>query len=136
MARKKEEKNDAVSFWLLASLVVAATVGAMIWMSRNDDDARRTTEQANEADQEVLEVLPLIPKGKIASASWHKKNGAVEEEDIEDTGKSMLDDMEDMDVFNDSERKNKAAESLRKTIDRIHGLGVYVAPANAEDDDK
>ena len=135
MARKKEEKNDAVSFWLLASLVVAATVGAMIWMGRNDD-AKRTTEQANEADQEVLEVLPLIPQGKIASASWNKKNGAVEEEDIEDTGKSMLDDMEDLDVFNDSERKNKAAESLRKTIDRIHGLGVYVAPAEAEEDDK
>ena len=134
MARKKEEKNDAVGFWLLASLVVAATVGAMIWMGRNDD-AKRTTEQANEADQEVLEVQPLIPKGKIASASWHKKNAAVEEEDTE-TGKSMLDDMEDMDVFNDSERKNKAAESLRKTIDRIHGLGVYVAPAEAEEDDK
>ena len=133
MARKKEEKNDAVGFWLLASLVVAATVGAMIWMGRNDD-AKRTTEQANEADQEVLEVQPLIPKGKIASASWHK-NAAVEEEDT-DTGKSMLDDMDDMDPFKDNERKTKAAESLRKTIDRIHGLGVYVAPAEAEEDDK
>ena len=98
MARKKEEKNDAVGFWLLASLVVAATVGAMIWMGR-DDDAKRTTEQANEADQEVLEVLPLIPQGKIASASWHK-NAAVEEEDT-DTGKSMLDDMDDMDGWTD-----------------------------------
>lgn len=132
MARKKEEKNDAVGFWLLATLVVAMTVGAMVWVGGNDD-TRLETEKANAADQEVLEVQPLIPNGKITSASWRKNNAAVEEEDA-DTGKSMLDS--DMDPFKDNERKNKAAESLRKTIDRIHGLGVYVAPAGAEEDDE
>lgn len=138
MARKKEEKNDAAGFWLLATLVVAMTVGAMVWVGGNDD-TRLETEKANAADQEVLEVQPLIPNGKITSASWRKNSAAVEEEDA-DTGKSTLDsDMdpfEDMDPFKDNERKNKAAESLRKTIDRIHGLGVYVAPAGAEEDDE
>ena len=130
MARKKEEKSDAKGFWLLAMLVVVATVGAMVWVGSKDDaDAKRETQKADEADQEVLEVQPLIPNGKITSASWRRRVAAVEEEKDD----SMLDGV--IDPFGDHERKAKAEENLRKTIDRIHGLGVYVAPAK-EDDDK
>ena len=135
MARKKEEEKDARGFWLLATLVVAATVGAMVWVGGKDDDANRATEKADaEADQEVLEVQPLIPSGKITSASWRGKAAAVEEDEVEPE-KSMLDG--ELDPFGDRERKAKAKaeENLKKTIDKIHGLGVYVAPAK-EDDDK
>ena len=128
-ASKKKESSGVVGFLMGATLIVALTTGAMVWFCGNKV-AKRATQMAVEANQKVLEVQPLIPKGKIASASWRGKDAVVGEPDI-DTGESMLDSE---DPFEDREKKNKAAESLRKAIDRIHGLAVYVAPAKEDDD--
>ena len=131
MARKKDEQQNGTSFWFVAALIVAVTVGTMVWIGSDDGD-KAAAPQTNQADEEVLEVQPLVPKGKIASASWREKNAAAGDTEDLGTGESMLDD--NMDPFADPEKSSKAEESLKKTIDRIHGLGVYVAPA--EDDDE
>ena len=128
MARKKQQKKDAVNFWFLATLVVTVTVGAMAWIGSKDE--KQASEQVQQADDEVLEVQPLIPTGKITDASWNVKK-ATGVDDV-DTGKSMLDG--NLDPFQDEELARKKADSLRKTIDKIHGLGVYVAPAKEDDD--
>jgi hypothetical protein len=129
MAKKKSERSDLLSFWIPAAVIVAVTIGGIVWMESNKG-AAHPADRAIEAEKKALEVQPLIPKGKIVAASWRERAADVGEEEI-DFGESMLDSMtfEDMDPIEAAERKNKAAESLKKTVDRIHGLAVHVAPA-------
>ena len=135
---KEVNPREKAQFWLLAAFVVVLTAGVMVFISRNSDDSDQpkgaNALKALEHDDEVLEVQPLIPTGRIVTASWREGGTQAPRADAEVVDDSLLDGAK-LDPFGeDSELARKKQESLRKTIDRIHGLGVYVAPA--DDDDK
>jgi len=135
---KEVNPREKAQFWLLAAFVVVLTAGVMVFISRNSGDSDQpkgaNALKALERDDEVLEVQPLIPTGRIVAASWREGGTQAPRADAEVMDDSLLDGAK-MDPFGeDSELARKKKESLRKTIDRIHGLGVYVAPA--DDDDK
>ena len=83
MATEKVTSQDKQRFFMFAGLVVVATIGLMFLMSGGDDKADTQKENAakRKSDEEVLEVQPLIPKGRIVSASW--RNGSAPRADHE-----------------------------------------------------
>ena len=135
---KEVTSREKAQFWLLATFVVVLTAGVMVFISRSSDDSDQpkgaNAQRAAEQDEEVLEVQPLIPRGRIVAASWREGGTQAPRADAAVVDSSVLDGAK-LDPFGESgEMARKKKESLRRTIDRIHGLGVYVAPA--DDDDK
>jgi len=138
MAKQKESEGMTRTV-LLAGLVIAATVGAMVMLSGDDKKAGTGASDNNgaaatETEDEVLRVSPVIVRDKIASASWRDRDTLEAEGDTSGSG-SMLDT--EMDTFGeDAAHDAKLRKSLAETVDEIHGLGVYVAPADDEDEKK
>ena len=134
---KEVNSREKAQFWLLATFVVVLTAGVMVFISRNSGDSDKpigaNAQKAADRDDEVLEVQPLIPKGRIVAASWREGGTQAPRADAEIVNDSLLDGAK-LDPFGEeSEMARKKRESLRRTIDQIHGLGVYVAPADKND---
>lgn len=136
MAAEQVTSEDKKRFYMRAGLVVVATIVLMVLLGGDDAaDTPKNNAATSSGGDDVLEVQPLIPKGRIVSASWREgESAAPKAEDTEVVGGSQLDGTP-IDPFGEHKaKKTKAQENLRKTIDRIHGLGVYVAPAEDEDE--
>ena len=131
----QETSSETARSWLLAVLVIAATAGAMAFLSGDGDDEKKGAgaKAAETKDEEVLEVQPLIPEGRIVSASWRSGDTATTRPETEVVESSVLDDANLDALRGGDEMARKKEESLRKTIDRIHGLGVYVAPEGEDE---
>ena len=143
MARAKEEKKGATNFWLLAMLVVVATGGLIYVMGSGGDEASAQGSEmtAQPADKEVVEVSPLIPRGKIAAASWRSGTAPAKEAasaagaEEEESTFSLLDQWEGS-SFGDKDEERKRKKGIEKVVENIHGLGVYVEPAEGDDETK
>lgn len=119
--------------WLMAVLVVAGTAGAMLWIGKGDPEQGPQSSGPGAAAEEPIEVEPIVPHGRIVSASWHSED-AQRRGEVDPT-QSVLDQV-DWDKFGeDGERKKRLEESLRDTVKDVDGLGVYVAPPSDDKDD-
>ena len=116
---------------LIAGLIVAATVGGMVWM-HNSNEAE--ADEANQpVEEEVIEIEPMISRAKIAEASW--RTGATEAAPApDDEDASVIDAVDWEHLRGTGEGKAKYNESLRKAMDRVQGLGVVVADEDDEEE--
>ena len=115
----------------LAACIVAATVGAMAWMG-GADDAVATDDRADAPATEVIEVEPMVPRARIAHASWRADGeeppAAAAHPDDEDA--SLLGSA---DWGAGEENLTKKEASLRKAMENIQGLGVVVSEEEDEE---
>ncbi len=133
MARDSEGMNRTRAL-LLAAFVLVAT-GAGILVLGGDDEAEEEPVLAPQAE-EVIEVTPLLPSGALKSASWHEAGGreAAAAEELEEGDGTMSLIEEYGSELGESEQDRRFRRSLEDMVSDIHGLGVYVAPA--EEDEK
>jgi len=114
---------------LLSLLVVVGTGGAILLLGGGDEKTPDAGQRPS-ADQEVLEITPLVPAGSLANASWHRHDSGarVRLPDKDDGSTSLLEDYE-FHRGDEGERRERYEKSLAEKMNEIHGLGVYVAPA-------
>lgn len=114
--------------WLLAILIVAATVGAMLQLAPTESSAAGPVDAATSA-ADVVEVAPLIPRGRFAEASWRGDDmQATSVEPEPDSYEGYFRGESSLDVFGEeAERRRRHDEKLRETVQPIEGLGLYVA---------
>jgi hypothetical protein len=108
--------------YLFCGLIVAATTIAIVLAGRRGGNAA-------ERDDAPLPVFdPLSLDGEIADAAWRAEKQVGEELDVEHPlrrAPSLLG------VHEEEELAKRDAE-LRKVLDPIEGLGVYVAAGDPE----
>ncbi|MEM8885538.1 MAG: hypothetical protein AAGD14_15845 [Planctomycetota bacterium] len=120
---------------LLGALIIAATVGGMIWVSGGDDETEAQASENKPVDENVIEVEPMVPQGRIASASWRTGETATPSESEAETV-SLLDSVEWGNLNgSDDARKKRNEESLRKAMSQLNGLGVVVAEEDDEEEE-
>ncbi len=107
---------------ILGSVVVAATVAAMLLLRKDEGEVGGAGGAAAGAEAEPLEIAPLVPHGRITEASW-----ATSARTPDDEPDSALDLVTEHD--RDREQEVRANASLEETVRPIEGLGVYIAPA-------
>ena len=134
MARRSEPKEKS-RFWLPALLVVVATTGAVILVGGGDSEGEPTTAVTEPVPDDVLEIQPMVPRGKLMDASWRKGDGAEPDpQPEEDEFAAFFKGEENLDPFGEEARgRQRADEALKETVRDIQGLGVYVAPEPAEE---
>lgn len=134
MARRPEPEKKS-RFWLPALLVVVATAGAVILIGGGDSEGDPSTAATEPVQDEVLEIQPMVPRGKLMDASWRTEKGATPDpQPEEDEFSAFFKGEENLDPFGDEARGRKRAdEALKETVRDIQGLGVYVAPEPAEE---
>jgi len=104
--------------WLLSLAVVAAAVCAIVLIRHRD---RKAEAEASRERRQPLEVSnPFEMSGEIVSASWREGTPEAGEPAAEPEEERLPTPEED-------ERRRRERE-LRKVLDRVEGLGVYVAP--------
>jgi hypothetical protein len=137
MARRPEPKEKS-RFWLPALLVVVATAGAVILIGGGDSDDEPSNTATEPVPDDVLEIQPMVPRGKLMDASWRKDDGAKPApQPEEDEYAAFFKGEENLDPFGDEARGRKRAdEALKETVRDIQGLGVYVAPEPAEEQEE
>jgi hypothetical protein len=128
MAEKQEPTGTGKTRTaLLALLVIAGVAGAIHFAGGSDEKAP----PKEYVDDDVVEVAPLVPAGRLSGASWRsaeqiREDRAAEDEADGGAGESILDQVEW-----DSDTKDRAYDkSVEETVKDIDGLGVYVAPAD------
>ncbi|MHC4409270.1 MAG: hypothetical protein ACYS0E_20230 [Planctomycetota bacterium] len=126
------ESGKTTNGLLLAAFIVAATAGAMVWMAQSDDDA--DAQQTEQATEEVIEVEPMVPRARIAAASWRTGQTEASEEPGED-GASLIGSVEWENLGSDPEARDKYDASLEEAMKKVQGLSVVVA-ADDEDEDE
>ncbi|MHC4576954.1 MAG: hypothetical protein ACYTFD_20500 [Planctomycetota bacterium] len=117
---------------LLGALVVAVTFGAIQLLSGEDPEEAAAAQEA--ADDGVVEVAPVVPTEAIVSASWRTEEERRRAEDavVEDEDASLLEGV----VFGKAgEKRERYEKSVEEMVDDVEGLGVYVAPADHEEDE-
>jgi hypothetical protein len=130
MTRNTTDGMSSTRALLLGGLVVVAVVGA-VFLTGGDDGKESVQDQPAAPQEEVLEVHPLVPQGSIKSASWHKGNPPVETlEPDEDETVSLI----EASGLGEDDEEARGRKSLEKVVSEIHGLGVYVAPAGADEE--
>jgi len=126
--------TGARNTWLLALFILVGTGGAMYWLKGDGAQDAQTSRPEAAPQEEVIDVTPLVPHGRIVSASW---NGAgTARAGSEDSARSVLDQVDWSTFGEDAERKTRFKESLEETVKDVDGLGVYVAPEIKDEDDK
>jgi hypothetical protein len=134
MARRSEPTQKS-RFWLPALLVVVATVGAVSWIGGGETATEPPAASEPEQD-DVLEIQPLIPKGKLVDASWHTGESATLDPE-EDEFAAFFQGEENLDPFGDEARHRERADAaLKETVRDIQGLGVYVAAEAPEENEE
>jgi len=108
---------------LLAALLAIAIVTGVfaVWNTAQVDSPDANAETSADAAQPI-EVEPLIPRGRIAGASWHQTTTRTDEELDEGPDPDNQEDWFDVDQDERAERE----ESLRKVLKRAGGLAVSV----------
>jgi len=126
------ESGKTTNGLLLAAFIVAATAGAMVWMAQSDDDAdAQPTEQAAE---DVIEVEPMVPRARIANASWRTGQTEASDEPGVD-GASLIGSVEWENLGSDTEARDKYDASLEAAMKKVQGLSVVVADEDEEEDE-
>ena len=126
------ESGKTTNGLLLAAFIVAATAGGMVWMAQSDDDAdAQPTEQAAE---EVIELEPMVPRARIAAASWRSGQTETGEEPGKD-GASLIGSVEWENLGSDPEARDKYNSSLEEAMKKVQGLGVVVADDDEDEDE-
>ncbi len=116
---KTPEAGSGSRSWLLSLLVVAAAAVSIFLIHQRDRKAAE--EAAREQEQPIKVSNPFEMSGEIVSASW--RNGpVVEEAPIVDL------DAEDRLPTPEEDEQSREERELRKVLDPVEGLGVYVAP--------
>ena len=125
------ESGKTTNGLLLAAFIVAATAGAMVWMAQSGDDA--DVEQTEQATEEIIEVEPMVPRARIASASWRSGQTDTGEEPDKD-GASLIGSVEWENLGSDTEARDKYDASLEEAMKKVQGLSVVVADEDDEDE--
>jgi hypothetical protein len=112
---------------LLAVLVIAGVAGAIHFVGGSEGKPA----PKEYVDDDVVEVAPVVPAGKMSGASWHsaeqvREDRAAEEEEGAAHGESILDNVQ----WSEDEKDRAYDKSVEETVKDIDGLGVYVAPAD------
>lgn len=126
------ESGKTTNGLLLAAFIVAATAGAMVWMAQSDDDA--DTQQTEQVSEEVIEVEPMVPRARIASASWRTGQTEAGEEPGKD-GASLIGSVEWENLGSDTEARDKYDASLEEAMKKVQGLSVVVADEDEDEDE-
>ncbi|MGQ0613096.1 MAG: hypothetical protein ACT4PV_05090 [Planctomycetaceae bacterium] len=109
----------------LLSLLVVAAAAVSIFLIRQRDRASEE-EAAREQEQPIKVSNPFEMSGEIVSASW-RQGAVVEEPPIVEL------DAEDRLPTPEEDETSREERELRKVLDPVEGLGVYVAPREEEE---
>jgi len=126
------EPTKRTNALLLAALIVAATVGGMVWLGQSGGDEGEDA-PAEETATDVIEIEPMVPRARIASASWRSGENRANTTPTGDEPVSLIGSVEWENLGTDEESRKKNEESLRKAMEKVQGLGVVVAEEEDED---
>ncbi len=131
---QEQQGMDGKRGMLLGVLVVAAVAGGMIWLGGQEKPEAPKADVV--VDDGEIEVVPLMNENSLASASWHRGQGRSEAAAQAETEKEESESVSLLDkVEFETDGSTRTAKSLEKVVSEIHGLGVYVAPAEPDEGD-
>lgn len=109
---------------ILSGVIGAATLGAMAWASGSEKPEKAPADRG----VEVIEVTPMVPRARIADASWRtgEPDETDEAEDAVEEQPSLIGSAEWENLGTDQEARKRKEESLRKALEKVQGLGVVV----------
>jgi len=125
------DSGNKTNALLVAGLIVASTVGAMVWMSDSDESAEADG-ASDQVATEVIEIEPMVPRARIANASWRTGTTRASEKPVGGET-SLMGSAEWENLGTDQETLTKNEESLRKAMEKVQGLGVVVAEEDDEE---